>query len=83
MTTSAAERLAANLNFGLISRATELKKRLWFTIGALVIFRLLSYVPLPGIDPTALGLLSQQTQGCDCRERGCSAFRLLGSKRSA
>ncbi|WP_294314756.1 preprotein translocase subunit SecY, partial [uncultured Sphingomonas sp.] len=40
-----------------------LKKRLWFTIGALIVFRLLSYVPLPGVDPTALGLLSQKTTG--------------------
>ena len=40
-----------------------IRDRLWFTIGALIVFRLLSYVPLPGIDPTALGLLSQRTTG--------------------
>ena len=44
-------------------KATELKRRIWFTLGALIVFRLLSYVPLPGIDPTALGLLSQRTTG--------------------
>ena len=45
-------------------KATDLKKRLWFTIGALIVFRLLSFVPLPGIDPTrARALLRQQTQG--------------------
>ena len=47
---SAAEQLAASINFGAISKATELKKRLWFTFGALVIYRLGTYIPLPGID---------------------------------
>ncbi|PAX07377.1 preprotein translocase subunit SecY [Sphingomonas lenta] len=58
-----ADRMAQGLNLAKFAQATDLKKRLWFTIGALIVFRLLSYVPLPGIDPTALGLLSQQTQG--------------------
>lgn len=60
---SAAEQMANSISFAKFSQATDLKKRLWFTIGALIVFRLLSYVPLPGIDPTALGLLSQQTNG--------------------
>ena len=60
---TSADRMAQGLNLGKFAQATDLKKRLWFTIGALVVFRLLSYVPLPGIDPTALGLLSQQTRG--------------------
>lgn len=60
---TAADRMAQNINFAKFAQATDLKKRLWFTIGALIVFRLLSYVPLPGIDPTALGLLSQQTRG--------------------
>jgi preprotein translocase subunit SecY len=47
---SAAEQLAANMNFGAFQRATELHKRLWFTLGALIIYRLGTYVPLPGID---------------------------------
>ena len=60
---SAAEQMASSLSFANFTQATDLKKRLWFTIGALIVFRMLSYVPLPGIDPTALGLLSQQTNG--------------------
>ncbi|HUZ66966.1 MAG TPA: preprotein translocase subunit SecY, partial [Beijerinckiaceae bacterium] len=50
---SAAEQLAANINFSAFSKATELKKRIWFTLGALIIFRLGTYIPLPGIDPAA------------------------------
>jgi len=60
---SAADSLASGLNLSKFAQATDLKKRLWFTIGALIIFRLLSYVPLPGVDPTALGVLSNQTNG--------------------
>src|ERR1700750_332014 len=60
---AAADQMAAGLSLSKFSQATDLKKRLWFTIGALIVFRMLSYVPLPGIDPTALGLLSQQTSG--------------------
>ncbi len=50
---SAAEQLAANINFSAIGKAEELKKRIWFTLGALVIYRLGTYIPLPGIDPAA------------------------------
>ncbi|SFP48941.1 preprotein translocase subunit SecY [Sphingomonas rubra] len=60
---SAADRMAQSISLAKFTQATDLKKRLWFTIGALIVFRLLSYVPLPGIDPTALGLLSQRTTG--------------------
>src|SRR5580658_5958273 len=48
---SAAEQLAANINFSAFGKATELKNRIWFTLGALVIYRLGTYIPLPGIDP--------------------------------
>jgi preprotein translocase subunit SecY len=48
---SAAEQLAANINFSAFSKATELKNRIWFTLGALIIYRLGTYIPLPGIDP--------------------------------
>jgi preprotein translocase subunit SecY len=51
---STADKMAANINFAKFAQATELKKRLWFTIGALIVFRFLSHVPLPGIDPGAL-----------------------------
>ena len=47
---SAAEQLAANLNFGALAKAEELKKRIWFTLGALLVYRLGTYIPLPGID---------------------------------
>ncbi|MCU6454988.1 preprotein translocase subunit SecY [Sphingomonas sp. A2-49] len=60
---SAADQMAQSISLAKFAQATDLKKRLWFTIGALIVFRLLSYVPLPGIDPTALGLLSARTTG--------------------
>lgn len=60
---SSAENLASSINLSKFGKATELKKRIWFTLGALIVFRMLSYVPLPGIDPTQLNLLAQQTQG--------------------
>ncbi|MGP0059506.1 MAG: preprotein translocase subunit SecY [Beijerinckiaceae bacterium] len=50
---SAAEQLAANVNWAAFGKAEELKKRIWFTLGALVIYRLGTYIPLPGIDPAA------------------------------
>ena len=60
---SAADSLATNLNLSKFAQATELKKRLWFTIGALIVFRLMSHVPLPGIDPRALATLYETTRG--------------------
>src|SRR5215213_3199910 len=60
---SAAEQMASNLSLANFAKATDLKKRLWFTLGALVVFRLLSFVPLPGIDPRALSNLFQTTRG--------------------
>jgi preprotein translocase subunit SecY len=50
---SAAEQLAANLNFSALAKAEELKKRIWFTLGALLVYRLGTYIPLPGIDPAS------------------------------
>ena len=55
--------MATSINLSKFGQATELKKRLWFTFWALVVFRLLSFVPLPGVDPTALSALARQTQG--------------------
>ena len=60
---SAAEQLAANINFGAIAKADELKKRIWFTLGALIIYRLGTYIPLPGIDPEALRQSFQGASG--------------------
>ena len=59
---SAAEQLAANINFGAFSKATELKRRLWFTLGALIIFRFGTFIPVPGVDPSVLGEILQQNQ---------------------
>ncbi len=59
---SAAEQLAANLNFKAFGKATELKQRIWFTLAALVVYRLGTYVPLPGIDPVALQQAFDQAQ---------------------
>jgi preprotein translocase subunit SecY len=60
---SAAEQLAANINFSAFSKATELKKRIWFTLGALIVYRLGTYIPLPGIDATVLRDFFQQNSG--------------------
>ncbi|AWU93079.1 preprotein translocase subunit SecY [Azospirillum ramasamyi] len=60
---SAAEQLAANINFGAFSKATELKKRIWFTLAALIVYRLGTYIPLPGIDPTILSDVFKQQGG--------------------
>ena len=49
-----AERLANNLNFGALGKATELRQRLLFTLGALIVFRLGTFLPIPGINPIAL-----------------------------
>src|ERR1700722_5271871 len=61
---SAAEQLAANMNFGAFQRATELHKRLWFTLIALVVYRLGTYIPIPGIDASAFSqAFSGQAKG--------------------
>ena len=59
---SAAEQLVQNLNFSAFGKAEELKKRIWFTLGALLIYRLGTYIPLPGIDPVQLKQLIEQQQ---------------------
>ena len=60
---SAAEQFAANLNFGAFAKATELKKRIWFTLSVLIIYRLGTYIPLPGINPGVLQDIFRQNQG--------------------
>ena len=60
---SAAEQLAANLNFGAFAKATDLKKRLWFTLGALIVYRLGTFIPIPGIDPVIMADIFQQNAG--------------------
>jgi preprotein translocase subunit SecY len=60
---SAAEQIASSLNLGAFAKATELKKRIWFTIGALIVYRLGTYIPLPGIDPAAIADVFQRQAG--------------------
>lgn len=60
---SRADNIASNLNLGNFSKATELKKRIWFTVVALVVFRFLSFVPLPGINPLALKAFNERNAG--------------------
>ena len=61
---SRVDQMAANLDLSKIGKATELKNRIWFTMGVLIVFRLLSFVPLPGIDPVALAeLYANNAQG--------------------
>ncbi len=60
---SAAEQLAASVNFGALSKAKELKKKIWFTLLALIVYRLGTYIPLPGIDSQVLDDIFQQNAG--------------------
>jgi preprotein translocase subunit SecY len=61
---SAAEQLAANINWGAFGKAQELQRRIWFTLGALIVYRLGTYIPIPGLDPIQLAqLMEQQTKG--------------------
>ncbi len=60
---SRADNIASSLSLANFSKATELKNRIWFTVGALIVFRFLSFVPLPGVNPLVLEQLYAQTQG--------------------
>ncbi|MBL1241250.1 MAG: preprotein translocase subunit SecY [OCS116 cluster bacterium] len=61
---SAAEQLAANLNFSAFGKAEDLKKRIWFTLGALLVYRMGTFIPIPGIDAAALaGAFSNNQSG--------------------
>ena len=51
---SAAEQMAANLSWGMLGKATDLRQRIFFTIGLLIVYRLGTYIPVPGIDGQAL-----------------------------
>ncbi len=59
---SAAEQLARNLNFSTFSKAKALQQRIWFTLGALLVYRLGTFIPVPGIDPDAFAQTFQQSQ---------------------
>ncbi len=60
---SRADNIASQMSLANFSKATELRQRIWFTIAALIVFRFLSFVPLPGINPAALAQLADQTRG--------------------
>lgn len=60
---SAAEQLASSMNFGVIAKATELKKRIWFTLGLLIVYRLGTYIPLPGIDSIIMADIFKRNSG--------------------
>ncbi|NBC35279.1 preprotein translocase subunit SecY [Novosphingobium sp. FSY-8] len=60
---SRADNIASNLSLENFSKATELKSRIWFTVGALIVFRFLSFVPLPGVNPKVLEQLYANTKG--------------------
>ena len=61
---SAAEQLASNFSFKAFGKAEELKKRIWFTLGALLVYRLGTYIPMPGIEPDAFAAaFDQAAQG--------------------
>jgi preprotein translocase subunit SecY len=59
-----ADRVAANMSFAAFGKATDLKKRIWFTLGCLIVYRLGTFIPLPGIDQQVFAdLFRQQSQG--------------------
>ncbi|MDY7098932.1 MAG: preprotein translocase subunit SecY [Pseudomonadota bacterium] len=60
---SRADNVASNLNLGNFAQATELRQRIWFTLGALIVFRFLSFVPLPGVNPVALQNVADIARG--------------------
>ena len=60
---SAAEQLASSMSLGAFSKATELKRRIWFTLGALLVYRVGTDIPLPGVDASVMGEMLQQHGG--------------------
>jgi preprotein translocase subunit SecY len=60
---SQAEQLAQNLNLGAFAKAEELKKRIWFTLGALLVYRFGTFIPLPGVDTVAFAKAFQSQAG--------------------
>ena len=60
---TAADQIAANVNFGAFSKATELKRRIWFTLGCLIVYRLGTFITIPGIDAQVMADVIQQQSG--------------------
>jgi preprotein translocase subunit SecY len=59
---SVAEQMAF-ASFSALARAGELRKRIWFTLGALIVYRLGTYIPTPGIDPVVMQQIFEQQAG--------------------
>ena len=76
---SAAEQMASNLSWSAFGKATELRQRIWFTIGLLIVYRLGTFIPVPGIDPAQyFGRV-----GCSKHFAGCQLyFGRLGAQRN-
>ncbi len=61
---SLSDKLASNVNFSAISKAEDLQKRIWFTLGILIVYRLGTFIPLPGIDANIMGeIFAQNANG--------------------
>ncbi len=60
---NAAEQMARNLNFGTFAKAKDLQARILFTLGILVLYRLGTYIPLPGLDPSQYAALFESQSG--------------------
>ncbi|MCY4066161.1 MAG: preprotein translocase subunit SecY, partial [Rhodospirillaceae bacterium] len=61
---AATDRIAPGMGWSAFSKATDLKKRLWFTLGALIVYRLGTYIPIPGIDQQIFAdIFAQINQG--------------------
>ena len=61
---SAAEQMAANTSWAALGKATDLRNRILFTLGLLIVYRLGTFIPVPGIDGAALReFMAQAGQG--------------------
>ena len=79
---SRVDNIASNLSLANFSKATELKQRIWFTVGALIVFRFLSFVPLPGVNPLILSDLYDQTRGGTADGLIISGNRIINRNRN-
>lgn len=59
---SAAEQMASNLSWGSFGKAKELQQRILFALGLLIVYRLGTFIPVPGIDTGALRIFAEQSQ---------------------
>jgi preprotein translocase subunit SecY len=77
---SAAEQLAANLSLGTFSKATELKQRIWFTLAALIVYRLGTYIPIPGVDASVMAEMMQRPGGGITVRRWTASREVLNTR---